>query len=159
MAVIVSLCDVVNEMEALSDEHTAYLNRTTGELLTVTHEELALAEDPEAAAEAPQWQQELLTKAREVLESEDFRPLPGKFEIHEWAIMERFAESLTNAAVSEALLATLHGRRAFRRFKDAIHRLDVTEAWHRFREAALEEIAIEFLDAEGIAYCRGPRQQ
>jgi hypothetical protein len=73
--------------------------------------------------------------------------------------MERFAKSLTNMAASEALLAALHGRGAFRRFKDAIHRLDVTEAWHRFREAALEEIAIEFLDAEGIAYCRGPRQQ
>jgi len=159
MAVIVSLCDVVNEMEALSDEHTAYLNRTTGELLTVTHEELALAEDPEAAAEAPQWQQELLTKAREVLESEDFLPLPGKIEIHEWAIIGRFAKLLTNMAASEALLAALHGRGAFRRFKDAIQRLDVTEEWYRFRQAALEELAIEFLDAAGIAYCRGPGQQ
>jgi len=60
MAVIVSLHDVVTEMDVFSDEHTAYINRRTGELITVTHEELALAENPEAVAEAPQWQQELL---------------------------------------------------------------------------------------------------
>jgi hypothetical protein len=120
---------------------------------------VAVVEYPEAAAETPQWQQDLLIKAREVLESEDFLPLPGKFEIHEWAIMERFAESLTNTAASDALLAALHGRGAFRRFKDAIRRLDVTEEWYRFRQAALEGLAIEFLDAEGIAYCRGPGQQ
>jgi Uncharacterised protein family (UPF0158) len=159
MAVIVSLRDVVNEMAVFSDEHTAYINRTTGELITLSHEELALVEDPEAAAEAPQWQQGLLPKAREVLESEDFLPLPNKFEIHEWTIMERFAASLTDATESEELLTALHGRGAFRRFKDAIQRLGVAEEWYRFREAALEEIAIEFLDAKGIAYRREPEQR
>ncbi len=152
MAVSVSLHDVVNEMDVFSDEHTAYINRRTGELITLTHEELALAEDPEAAEEAPQWQQELLPKAREVRESEDFLPLPSKFEIHEWAVMERFARSVTDPTESDELLDALHGRRAFRRFKDALQRLELTEEWYRYREAALEEIAVEFLEANGIAY-------
>lgn len=159
MAVIVSLREVVNEMDVFSDEHTAYINRKTGELITLSREELALAEDPDAAEDAPEWQQELLPKAREVLESEDFLPLPSKFEIHEWAIMERFADSLTDETDSEELLAALHGRGAFRRFKDAVQRLGMAEAWYRFREAAFEEIAIEFLDAKGIAYRREPRQR
>jgi hypothetical protein len=158
MAVIVSLHDVVTEMDVFSDEHTAYINRRTGELITVTHEELALAENPEAAAEAPQWQQELLPKVREVLESEDFLPLPTKFEIHAWAIMERFARSVTNPTESDELLDALHERRAFRRFKDALQRLELTEEWYRYREAALAEIAVEFLEANGIVYSREAKQ-
>jgi hypothetical protein len=152
MAVIVSLRDVIEEMDLMSDEATAYMNRKTGELITLTQEELALAEDLDEVEDAPQWQKDLLPKAQEVLGSEDFIPLPGKFEIHEWSIMERFARSLTDAAVSDELDAAVHGRGAFRRFKDAVHRLGIADEWYRFREAALEEIAIEFLEAHGIAY-------
>jgi Uncharacterised protein family (UPF0158) len=159
MALIVSLRDVVEEMDLMTDEATAYINRKTGELITLTHEELALAEDPEEAEDAPQWQKDLLPKAQEVLGSEDFIPLPSKFEIHEWSIMERFAQSLTDAAASDELDASIHGRGAFRRFKDAVHRLGFADEWYRFRDAALEEIAIEFLEAHGIAYQREPRQE
>ena len=159
MAVIVSLRDVIEEMDLLSDEATAYINQKTGELITLTDEILAFAEEPDEAADASQWQKDLLPKAQEVLVSEDFIPLPGKFEIHEWSIMERFARSLTDAAVSDELDAALHGRGAFRRFKDAVRRLEIADEWYRFRDAALEEIAIEFLEAHGIAFQREPRQE
>ena len=42
--VIVSLPDVIEAMELVSDEATAYINQKTGELITLTHEELALAD-------------------------------------------------------------------------------------------------------------------
>ncbi len=159
MAVTVSLSDVIEAMDLLSEEATAYINQKTGELITLTNEELALAEDPEEAAAGPQWQKDILPKAREVLASEDFVPLPSKFEIHEWSIMERFARSLTDAAASDELDAAIHGRGAFRRFKDAVHRLGIADEWYRFREDALEKIAIEFLEAHGIAYHREPEQE
>ena len=156
---MVSLRDVLDEMELSSDEATGYINRKTGEIITLTDEVVALAEDPDAAADAPQWQKDLLPKAREVVASEDFIPLPSKFEIHEWAIMERFARSLTDAAVSDELGAALHGRGAFRRFKDTVQRLGIADEWYRFRDAALEEIAVEFLETHGIAYNREPQQK
>ena len=118
MAVIVSLRAVIEEMDLMSDEATAYINRKTGELITLTHEEFALAEDPEEAEDTSQWQKDLLPKAREILASEDFIPLPSKFEIHEWSIMERFARCLTDAAVSDELDAAVHGRGAFRDYGD-----------------------------------------
>ena len=65
--------------------------------------------------------------------------------------MERFARSRTDPGVSDELDAALHGRGAFRRFKDAAHRLGIADEWYRFRDAALEEIAIEFLEAHRIA--------
>ena len=159
MAANASLLDVIEAMDLMSDEATAYINRKTGELITLTHEELALAEDPEEAADAAEWQKDVLPKAREVLASADFIRLPGKFEIHDWSIMERFARSLSDVAVNDELQAALHGRGAFRRFKDAVHRLGIADEWYRFRDAALEEIAIEFLEAQGIAYHREPRQE
>jgi hypothetical protein len=159
MPVIVSLSDVIEQMDLTTDEATAYINRKTGELITLTHKEVALTEDPDEAAEAPQWQKDLLPKAREVLASKDYIPLPSKFEIHEWSIMQRFAQSLTDTAVSDELDAALHGRGAFRRFKDAVHRLGIADEWYRFRDAALEEIAIEFLEAHEIAYKREPPQE
>jgi uncharacterized protein UPF0158 len=159
MAAIVSLRDVIDEMEMMSDEATSYINRKTGELITVTNEMFSLAEDPDEAADAPEWQKDLLPKVREVAASEDFIALPGKFEIHEWSIMERFARSFADTAVSDELAAAVHGRGAFHRFKDAVHRLGIADDWYRFRDTALEEIAIEFLEAHGIAFRREPRQK
>ena len=100
-----------------------------------------------------------MPKAREVIASEDFIPLPGKFEIHDWSIMERFARSLSDGAANDELQAALHGRGAFRRFKDAVHRRRIADEWYRFRDAALEEIAIVFLEAHGIAFHREPRRE
>jgi len=40
MKAIVSIKDVVNEMDGLSDEHSAFLNRHTGELVTLSMDEL-----------------------------------------------------------------------------------------------------------------------
>jgi hypothetical protein len=159
MTAIVSLRDVIDEMEIMSDEATAYINRKTGELITLTDEILALAEDPDEAADAPQWEKDLLPKVQEVTASEDFIPLPGKFEIHEWSIMERFARSVSDGDVRDELESALHGRGAFGRFKDALHRRGIVDAWYRYRDAALEEIAIEFLEAQGIEFRREPRQK
>jgi hypothetical protein len=159
MAAIVSLRDVIHEMEIMSDEATAYINRKTGELITITDEMFSLAEDPDEAAEAAEWQKDLLSKAREVAASEDFIPLPSKFDIHEWSIMERFARSVSDEAVSDELEAALHGRGAFGRFKDALRRRGITDAWDRYRDAALQEIASEFLEAHGIEFRREPGEK
>jgi hypothetical protein len=45
MKATVSLKDVINEMDVVSDEHSAFLNRQTGELVTLTREELSAAEE------------------------------------------------------------------------------------------------------------------
>jgi len=159
MAAIVSLRDVIDEMDMMSDEATAYINRKTGELMTVTDEMFSLAEDPDEAEDAPEWQKEFLSKVREVTASEDFIELPSKFDIHEWSIMERFARSVADGDVSDELEAALHGRGAFGRFKDALHRRRIADQWYRYRDAALEEIAIEFLEAHGIEFRREARQK
>jgi len=164
--ILVSLDDVVSEMEMQSNESTAYLNRRTAELITISEEEMRLAEDQEGLTEderkgkeewerLPDWQAKMLPKVREVLGSDDFLPLPSRFDIHEWAIMERFSLEVEDEAVREALLDAIHGSGAFRRFKDAVHRYGIADAWYRYRDAALEAIAVDWLEANGIPYRRG----
>ena len=153
MSVTVSLRKVVEEMDVLNDEWTAYLNRRTGELFTVTTDDLSAlenADDPDLA----DWQRELLPKIREVTESADWLPLPSKFDVHEYNLMERFCAAIDDDTLREDLLDAIRGSGAFRRFKDMIHRHGMQGEWYRFRGRELDRIAAEWLEANGIPYER-----
>jgi Uncharacterised protein family (UPF0158) len=153
MTVIVSLKEVVDAMDPPNDEWTSYLNPKTGEIVTVSDEEHRLVEDEELnEADLPEWQRESLPKVREALESDDFLALPDKFEIHEWAIMERFSNSQSSARCRDELLDAIHGTGAFRSFRSAIRRLGIEDEWFRFRQSALEEIAKDWLEAHGVSF-------
>ena len=149
----VSLKSVVYEIDVLGEEWTAYISKKTGELVTVTEDEANIVdaggEDDEFI---PDWQRETLPKVREVLESDDFVALPDKFEIHEYSIMERFCLSLSDEGLQDELLYAIRGSGAFRRFKDAIYRKEIQDDWYRFRDESIKDIAIDFLESEGIAF-------
>jgi hypothetical protein len=152
MPIPVKLSDVVNEMEIIGDGTRTYLNRLTGEMVFVTDEEARAAEEPDEWDELPGWQSEEMPKIKEALESEDYLVLPGKFEIHEWSIMERFAQSVADEEACDELLTALHGRGAFRYFKDTVRRLGIEQDWYRFRDEAFKEIAREWLLAHDIPF-------
>ena len=149
----VSLQSVVNEMDFLGDEVTAYINKKTGELYSVSEEETGIIEHGDEDDDfIPEWQREMLPKVREVLESGDFVMLPDKFEIHEYSIMERFCLSLPDEALQNELLHAIRGSGAFRRFKAAIYRKEIQDDWYRFRNESLKRIATDFLESEAIPW-------
>jgi hypothetical protein len=154
MKAIVSIKDVVDEMDVPSDEHSAFLNRRTGELVTLSTEELSAAEEDDDIVDYPEWQQEMIVKAREVISSEDYLPLPSKFDVHEYHIMEDFCCSIVDDEIRERLLDKIRGQGAFRRFKDALLMYDIEEEWYRFRQEELERIAIDWLEANKISYAK-----
>ena len=148
----IKLRDVVEAMDLPNQEWHSYMHHDTGEIVTVTDEECRLVEDDANPDDVPGWQRETLSKAREALESDRFLALPDSFEIHEWSIMERFAQGQSGDRPVEELLDALHGRGAFRMFRSAIRRLGVEDEWYRFRESAFEAIARDWLEDQGIAY-------
>jgi hypothetical protein len=156
MKAIVSIKDVVNEMDGLSDEHSAFLNRNTGELVTLSMEELSIAEENDNIDEYPEWQREMIMKAKEVISSDDYLPLPDKFDINEYhiMIMEEFCRWVGNDKIRGILLDKIRGRGAFRRFKDAIRMNGIEDEWHRFRQEELEKIAINWLEVNNISYTK-----
>jgi hypothetical protein len=153
MGVVVSLKDVVDAMDLPNNDWTSYLNPKTGEIVTVTDEDRQLVEDEDLdEANLPEWQRESLPRVRAALESDDFLALPDKFEIHEWAIMERFANSQVDEARRDELLDAIHGAGAFRSFRGTVRRLRIEEEWFRFRQSAFEGIALRWLEAHGISF-------
>jgi hypothetical protein len=151
MVSVISLREVVEAIETLSDDCVSYLDPDSGEIITVTEEERRLAED-ESLDDVPEWQRELLLKIRVVLQSDCFLELPDRFDIHEWSIMEEFARGQDNDRIRQELLDAIHGAGAFRMFRSLIRRLGIEQSWYQFREKALTEVARHWLEEHKLRY-------
>jgi hypothetical protein len=137
MALPVSLQSVVDEMDVMNEDWIAYINRRTGQLVTITD-----------------YDREESTEALQAEDSPDFIALPSKFDIHEYSIMERFCASISDSRLREELFSAIRGSGAFSRFKGVIRSSGVEDAWYSFRQQALESIAASFLEAHAIPYER-----
>jgi hypothetical protein len=151
MTALISLTDVIEAIELQNNESEAFLNPETGEIVLVTEEERAIIEDDDPEDDLPEWQRDTLPKAREALANPKFLLLPGQFELHEWAVMQRFAQEQTDRARPQ-LLAAIHGAGAFRRFRAAAERLGLLDSWYRYREEAIKQFAREWLEEHNLSY-------
>jgi len=151
-ALRVKLSDLIEGMDFQSDEQSSFLNLTTGEVVSVTDEELRAAENDEPLEAFPAWQHDAIRMAGEIVETEHYLPVPDRFEINEYRIMERFCHSVDDADLRGDLCDAIRGRGAFRRFKDRMQLYGMAEAWYRYRDAALREIAVAWCEAHGIPY-------
>jgi hypothetical protein len=151
MSVILSLRDIADAIESQSNEGAAYLDPETGEIVQVSEDEFALVEDEVADEDLPQWQRDAMPKIREALEGGRFLALPDRFEVHEWAIMERFSLE-QNERARKVLISAIHGSGAFRHFRGAVERLGLLDAWYRYRQEAIEQIARDWLEEHKLAY-------
>ena len=153
MKIRVKLSDVIEGLEFQSDESSSYINKNTGELVLVGDEEMSAAEDDEPLDDFPDWQQDTIKAAKEIVaETGDYILLPSKFDIHEYSIMERFCLSVNDSEMSNTLYSLIKGRGAFGRFKDAIHQYDIAEDWYNYRNNAIKEIAIEWCKENNIDF-------
>jgi hypothetical protein len=152
MTVQVKLQDILEGMDFQSDECTSFLNLTTGEVVSITDEELRAAEEDAPLEAFPEWQHDAIRLARDIVETEHYLPLPDRFEMHEYQIMERFCLAVDDADLRDDLCAAIRGRGAFRRFKDRIQTYGIAEAWYRYRDAALREMAIAWCEGHSIPY-------
>ena len=109
-------------------------------------------EDEESRDDVPEWQQEGLPRVRAILENERALELPSKFDIHEWAIMERFAQEQGSERARHDLLHAIHRAGAFRAFKHVVHELGIEKSWYKFRDEALAQIAREWLEENKLPY-------
>lgn len=152
MAVPVSLQDVVDQMDLISDDMVAYINRKSGELITLTTEDISLAEENGNSCSIPEWQREIVDKAKQALSNDDYLELPDRFEINEYGIMERYCSAIEDEQVRLAFLDAIKGKGAFRRFKDKLHEEGIDADWYKFRVNALKQIAADFLLGQGISF-------
>lgn len=134
------------------DEMTAFINRKTGEIASISSDDASLVEDEGEDEDLPEWQTEMIPKLREILAGNDWAALPTKFDIHEWEIMRKFADSVDDESLADRLHWAIRGKGAFRVFRMTVEEAGLREEWHRFRHQVLRGIAKEALDDLGIPY-------
>ena len=148
----VKLEDIIDGIEMQTDESSSYLNIKTGEVVIISDEESSAAEEDKPIDSFPEWQHELINKAKEILQSNDYISLPSKFQVHEYRIMEKFCLSITDDQIRDILYYSIKGSGAFQRFKDNIYKYNLEEEWYKFRDEAIKRIAIEWCEDNGINY-------
>src|SRR4029453_3031890 len=152
MTIQVKLQDILEGMDFQSDEQPSFLNLSTGEVASITDEELCAADHDAPLEDFQELQHDAIRIAKDIVETDHYLPLPDRFEIHEYSIMERFCLSVDDEDIRDDLCNAIRGRGAFRYFKDRIHAYGIAEEWYRYRDAALREIAVAWCEAHGIAY-------
>lgn len=153
MPATVLLKDIAEALQMQFDESSSYLDLETGHVETVSHSSLHRAEEAdEQADDLPDWEEEELELARQILTTDRFKKLPDKFDIHEWAIMEEFSRSVRSDRIRDDLLHAIHGAGAFRHFKAAVRRHRIESDWFAFRDEALTQIAREWCEENRVSW-------
>ncbi len=151
--VTVCLGEIISEMIDVAEEETAYLNRLTGELITLTEPERDALEKGHAPAEPPAPQRDI-AKLHKLAADGDLLELPTKYDAHEYSLVERFCEGVKDSGHRAKLLEAIRGPRAFRDFQETVGRLGLQEQWFCFRDEAFERIAVGWLEENRIAFDR-----
>jgi hypothetical protein len=148
----ISLRNVSEEMQMVTDGLHTYLNKVSGEVVTITDDHLEAVENGYNLDDYADWEKDALKEAQQVIKSKDYVEFPSQFEIHEYDIMQKFCLTVEDPERSDTLLDLIQGSGAFRRFKNAILRYGIEQDWYAYKDQAYKDIAIEWLEDEGIAY-------
>lgn len=154
MTLPVKLQDVIDALELSSDFNSHFLDRRTGEIEMITDEVWSAAENDELLSTHPDWERELILKAKEIQNTDHFVELPSKFEINSYQMMERFCHEHPNPRIRQTLSNAIRGKGAFSRFRDKVSDLGIEDEWRRFEHQQFEDLAVECLEAEGIPFTR-----
>lgn len=144
------LADIVDGMEMQNEFCSAYFDRETGRIEIVTEDDGALLDLSSDERDDSDQERFELMQAIENDTADRYVPLPDRFEIHEWEMMKRFALSLDDSDASEVLLNAIHGRGAFRYFKDKIHELGIADQWYTYRDEQYREVARDWCEQHDI---------
>ena len=148
----VNLEDVLEAIEIRTRESNYFYNKNTGEIHYITDDELREAEDDIDISEYPDWQQESIKTAIDILSTDGYIKLPDDYEIDDYEIMEDFCYSIENKEIRTEMINAIDGNGAFRKFKDKIYEYDLADDWYDYQDKRFREIAIDWCERHDIEY-------
>jgi hypothetical protein len=143
-------------MDMQFDEWRTLLNKETGEVVSISNEQLSAAEelddyedeaseDLEAAENKLENLDEEMQLAFDIYSNfEKYEDLPDRDHINEYGMMEDFCYQIQNDSSKEKLLRAIQGKGAFRRFKDQVNDLGIEQQWYDFRDEQYKQVAIKW---------------
>lgn len=151
----VDLKKLIDEMDMQFESIKTYVNKNTGEIVSVSSDKLRDIEDGEIVPPYtgfPDWEKEELELCEEIIDSDLYIEIPSKYEIDEYSIMEDFCLLQEDAKISDELYRSIKGKGAFSRFKDRIRRYNIEDEWYKYKEERLKELAIRWCEENEIDY-------
>ncbi|MGG3471368.1 UPF0158 family protein [Neobacillus pocheonensis] len=143
MTIQVKLKDIIEEMEIQFEESRSFLNIKTGEIVLVTSEDLRASEEEKTFDNLPVWEQDTKMIAIDVVENfENYIEFPTKYEVNEYEIMENFCLIVSDERKQDALLRSIRGKGAFRRFKDKIIDFELEDQWYSYRDHCFKKLRL-----------------
>ena len=117
----VQLSEIIDAVDFTDDNTEYYLDRETGEIIMINDEIMDRSECEELS---------------EQLDEHGFYQLPSQFDIDDYRTMERFISTLTGRE-ADRLSRAIAGRGAFRRFKDEVIELGLSDQDDAHRSIAI----------------------
>ena len=152
----ISINAIISELKKAGTLYTAYLNPSTGELVTLGEEEFSLVEDNRDISGMQAWERELVPKVKEVLYSGDFLMLPTKEDINLLVIMREFAGTLDeeDKEIAEELLEASEEETSTTKewYFRILDEADLRYEWNQYRLKKLGQLAIEWCKQHNISY-------
>lgn len=140
----VKIDDIIDAVDFDNDMSESFLNTKTERVCMFTDEELRAAENNEDLSDSAEWYCEAVVRAKHYLENQgDYLSLPEKYDFNEYRIIEKFIARVNVTKQSEMLSQSIHGKGAFRRFKNVLERLELVDEWYKYRGQKLREF-VEF---------------
>lgn len=159
--IIVDLNDLVEQLEPM-DNFITYLNIRTGKYVVINEDYIRILEDIEDLQELAEYKEferdEMMTILDIEENFEDYEALPTKYDLDEYSMMEDFIETLKDRKKVERLEEAIIGKGAFRRFKDTISNLGLSNAWYNYRDQVFLEIAKSWCEERKIPYRIGIKE-
>ena len=156
MSTRVKISEIVDGLEMVGDETRTFLDTQTGKVISLMDDELRAAEneEDENSARLGEWERESIEQAKAVLAEDGtrFLRLPDRFDINEWDMMRDFVTGVENDDQAESLANAIHGRGAFRHFKDRVHEFGLADAWYKFRQEQYRKVAIDWCEAKSVEF-------
>lgn len=94
--------------------------------------------------------EELVEQIENDVDQERFIPIPSRPSRDGWRQMERFIDGLDDTHKQDILYIAIEGKGAFRRFKDALYKVDLIDEWHEFSNREDRAEVLEWLHLEGL---------
>ena len=156
MSPLAKLSELTDALEFQSVDRRIYLDRHTGQIVSVADRILTAVEEgeEEALTSRPDWQKEEVETARAIVKQSGDRFIdpPGKFEFNEYHHMERFIRALPDAKTDEQLWRAIKGHGASHHFKDTLYRLGIQDQWFGYRDEAMKAFVIGWAEANTVPY-------
>ncbi|MCF7885543.1 MAG: UPF0158 family protein [Candidatus Marinimicrobia bacterium] len=150
----VKISDLLFGLEG-NDLFSSYVDKKTGKVHTIPKDTFdTLYSSHSSGSDVGEFEGdiELAKKIEKDKNEERYVPLPSEYDINEWEIMRDFCYSLEDEEKTQELLNAIHGRGAFRYFKDMVFKMGIRDDWFKFRDRVMLQKVIKWCERNDIDY-------